>query len=296
MNGFTLLALLLLAVLAVARAQGNIFNKDSNIYEVTPASFNKVVHNSNYTSLVVFYAPWCGYCQQLKPVIHEVAKRLHEKGQYAAKVVAVNCDEDINKPLCAEHRVEGFPTVMVFRPPKYTEGSNHKVSKRHASEVHRGERTSKALTSLMMGRIKNYARLFRGWKLSVGDWLAQDSNRVLLISKQSQLSPLLKTLAIDFIDTLKFGMVSIKDDDNTTAISIDGKEIPVPQGQLPILAVYKDGEFSTFAGSTKNKQEISQWLIDVTGKLPLEGPLSKKDKKLAKYRLGKKKSPKKDEL
>ena len=52
-----LLALFQILVLASARAQADEYASDPNIFELTPSNFDKVVHKSNYTTLVKFYAP-----------------------------------------------------------------------------------------------------------------------------------------------------------------------------------------------------------------------------------------------
>lgn len=300
MKSTFLSSLVALVLYAAARAQGNVFEADPNIYEVSTSSFDRVVHQSNYTSLVVFYAPWCGYCQQLKPTLQKVAKRLHEKGQYAARVVTVNCDEDKNKPLCGEHRVQGFPTLMVFRPPKYSEGSAPKSKARHASEVYSGDRSTKAIVANLLGRIKNYVKRFPAWNDALGEWIGKDSDRIVLVSSLSQLSPLLKTLAIDFLGSVKFALAVVKNDKDAGKITVNGQQVALPEAKLPLLAYYKSlgdaGEFVTYAGPTKDKAKISKWIMEVTGKTPAEGPLSKREQKIAKYRVGKKKAPKKDEL
>jgi thiol-disulfide isomerase/thioredoxin len=52
----------------------------------------------------------CGHCKQLAPEFVRAANKL--KG--LAKAVAVDCDAEMNKPLCAEYKVQGFPTLKLF--------------------------------------------------------------------------------------------------------------------------------------------------------------------------------------
>jgi protein disulfide-isomerase A6 len=60
--------------------------------------------------LIEFFAPWCGHCKNLAPEYKKAA----EKVGGMAKVVAVDCDEEQNKPLCGSFQIQGFPTIKLF--------------------------------------------------------------------------------------------------------------------------------------------------------------------------------------
>lgn len=289
----------ILAVVA-ARSEGDIYGADENIYELTPSNFDKVIKTTNYTSIVKFYAPWCGYCQQLKPAYHKLAKLIHKDGQYAVNVASVNCDKDSNKELCARYQVSGFPTILVFRPPKYDSTKKSKVYN-HAVEPYNGERTLKSMHSFVTSRIKNYVKRFPNFQSDgLQEWMAEntETNKVLLISESQKSSSLYKSLAIDFINTLKFGMVSTKTlkNVNKPKIQLNDIEIELPiteTDKLPILFSFdqKTKEFTKYDVPEKlnDKVKMSKWLININNVKPLEGPLSKKDiKYYANYRNGQK--------
>lgn len=279
---------LLLVSLVAARESANVYSSDPNIYELTPLNFDKVVHRSNYTSIVKFYAPWCGYCKQLLPIWHKLAKFLHRDGKYGVNVAAVNCDSDINKPLCASYRVQGFPTLMVFRPPKWAPGQALLTS-RHVAEPYQGQRTLKAMADFALNRIKNYVLRIHGLK-SLPEFVKGDGPRVVLMLKNSNISPMYKTMAIDFLSTVNFGYLKMNAAEPAT-VTIDGKsvQLPIEEGDtLPIL-MFWDEETQSFLryykGKLNNKHELEKWVMKITGIKPSEGGLSKREKKYyAKYR------------
>ena len=77
--------------------------------ETSDAQFTSEVLKSDVPVLVDFWAPWCGPCRALTPVIEELAKELAGK----AKVYKLNIDNNPNTP--AEYGVSGIPTVIIFK-------------------------------------------------------------------------------------------------------------------------------------------------------------------------------------
>ncbi|KAK6456983.1 thioredoxin-like protein [Scheffersomyces xylosifermentans] len=286
--------------LVLARAQADEYATDPNIYELTPSTFDKVVHKTNYTSIVKFYAPWCGYCQQLKPVFTKLGKLIHKDGQYAANVAAVNCDKEYNKPLCAKYQISGFPTLLVFRPPKHTDGQPLRKNEKHVNEVYNGERSLKAMASFLTSRLKNYSKRIPGFGSETFKSFVdedEDYGKFVLISKSQSVSPLFRSLAIDFLNSVKFGLISSKALKGTT-VTLEGQEVEIPKGEngeieIPsLLYINKSsGEVLKYDRTPKlnDKLKISEWIVEVSKKTPSEGPLSKKEKKYySSYRSGKK--------
>ena len=77
--------------------------------DVTNANFEQEVINADQPVLLKFWAPWCGPCQVMAPVVDEVAS---EHGDNL-KVVSINVDDA--PEIAAEQGVRGVPTVMLFK-------------------------------------------------------------------------------------------------------------------------------------------------------------------------------------
>ena len=83
-----------------------------NVIEVTAESFGSEVLQSDVPVLVDFWAPWCGPCKMLGPVIDQLADEYTGK----AKVAKVNIEsDDATKQLAVTHGVSSIPALMVFK-------------------------------------------------------------------------------------------------------------------------------------------------------------------------------------
>jgi thioredoxin 1 len=80
-----------------------------NVIELTDASFDEVVHNSDIPVLVDFWAPWCGPCKMLAPIIEEIANEYADK----AKVCKLNTDEARDSAI--EFGINAIPTTILFK-------------------------------------------------------------------------------------------------------------------------------------------------------------------------------------
>jgi thioredoxin 1 len=80
----------------------------STVHEITDAQFRSEVLEADGPVLVEFWAPWCGPCRQLGPILEQLAT----ERDGALKVVKINQDE--NPLVSADYRVMGLPTLLVF--------------------------------------------------------------------------------------------------------------------------------------------------------------------------------------
>ncbi len=78
--------------------------------EATDANFSEVIAKGNV--LVDFWAPWCGPCQQLGPIMEELAEEMKDK----LVVYKLNVDE--NPQISSQMGIRGIPAVIMFQDGK----------------------------------------------------------------------------------------------------------------------------------------------------------------------------------
>lgn len=83
-----------------------------NLGEVSDLNFEQEVLQSNTPVLVDFWAPWCGPCKSIAPVLEDVAKEFSGK----VKIVKMNVDEFSKTP--ASYNVMAIPSLILFKGGK----------------------------------------------------------------------------------------------------------------------------------------------------------------------------------
>eukprot|EP00252_Welwitschia_mirabilis_P022478 TRINITY_DN6089_c0_g1_i1.p1 TRINITY_DN6089_c0_g1~~TRINITY_DN6089_c0_g1_i1.p1 ORF type:complete len:191 (+),score=32.95 TRINITY_DN6089_c0_g1_i1:297-869(+) len=81
----------------------------AQVQDVNDSTFKSIVLESNIPVLVDFWAPWCGPCRMIEPLIDELAK------QYSGKIRCVKVNTDESPGIATEYGIRSIPTVMIFK-------------------------------------------------------------------------------------------------------------------------------------------------------------------------------------
>ncbi|PIR13850.1 thioredoxin [Candidatus Falkowbacteria bacterium CG11_big_fil_rev_8_21_14_0_20_39_10] len=98
--------------------------------ELNDQNFKQEAEEGKGLVLVDFFAPWCGPCKLMGPIIEELAKDYKDKG---IKIAKLNVDE--SKKTAEKYEVLGIPTIILFKDGKILEQMTGYQSKEALEEM-----------------------------------------------------------------------------------------------------------------------------------------------------------------
>lgn len=79
------------------------------VTEVTDQNFDAEVLKADLPVLVDFWAPWCGPCRMIAPIVEELSK------EYEGKLKVVKLNTDDNQQTATNYHISGIPSLILFK-------------------------------------------------------------------------------------------------------------------------------------------------------------------------------------
>ena len=101
----------------------------ADVQQVSDASFDSDVLQADVPVLIDFWAPWCGPCKAIAPVVEELA------GEYDGRLKVVKMNVDDNPQTPAQYGVRGIPNLILFKSGEVKQQIVGAVPKGHLAKA-----------------------------------------------------------------------------------------------------------------------------------------------------------------
>ena len=81
----------------------------SDAIDITDSTFESEVLKNDSVTVVDFWAPWCGPCRKMGPVLDEIA------GEFEGKIRVAKINTDENLKTAKEYQISGLPSIVIFK-------------------------------------------------------------------------------------------------------------------------------------------------------------------------------------
>lgn len=103
--------------------------KPSKIIHITDETFEDQVLKTDEPILLDFWAPWCGPCKMLNPIIEELAE------EFEGRAMVAKINVDLNPLISQKFKIKSIPTLMLIRYQNVYERFNGMVPKPNLEEL-----------------------------------------------------------------------------------------------------------------------------------------------------------------
>ncbi|KAG2263102.1 hypothetical protein Bca52824_070181 [Brassica carinata] len=117
---------------------------------LTSRNFDTLLHQYPI-SVVNFYAPWCYWCNLLKPSWEKAANQIKERydPEMDGRVILAKVDCTQEADLCRKNHIQGYPSIRIFR-----QGSDLRDKAHHDHESYYGDRDTESLVKMVIGLVE----------------------------------------------------------------------------------------------------------------------------------------------